>query len=1021
MNLFGRFFQFVVLLFVFGWTLGASPATCYKCKKGDTCKPPTCVCCGKDMPLEKSRTPQMVFFTFDDAVNTYVASFYRKLFDANRRNPNGCPISMTLFISHANTVYSLVREFYQKGFEIASHSVTHSHPNMNTFKTEAGKQKENLAKKARIPISEIQGWRSPFLEPMGDAQPNILQDLGYSYDATLTVSKGKQTEKAPVPFTLDYGWPYDCKINPCPKSAHRGFWEVPVVSVTDYLGEYECVYVDGCNNPPPDEESAYNFLWENFNSYYKTNKAPFGINMHAAWFYVPDRFRAMDRFIQDLLKLDDVYIVSVKQVIAWLKTPVPIGELKDFQPWSCANPRDRDAPKLHAKGHFANKATQHHTAENSVPKSEIAHTRYNAHAHGDSHRRTNAHSQHHSYVGHNSDTQQRSYSAYHTGNTRSNQTPSHQSFENSYLYQKMMKRKALREQSTTTTTTLPPPPVKPGRVDLGLSIPKPPLHLLEQTKQRQHVNSSPIYSWQPFLTRAVNRETKHQETDRKSHRETSSSFINRPSHGSHDTHHQHSHWESHHVPPKINVPRLPDTWSTSHGQNEGRIVLNAREFKNKESTTQKPISKFDNVYYVSNIEPVSNKANQTDLQSPVTTTKSPEKESFKFISPWNTENGRTESPVISSLNEWLETQQKQKHISSSQSKNNNILFQSSGFQFHNAETTTEKSVVEQSGTKDITAPPNTETLKESSCKQGVNCKMPECFCKTTKYPTDMSLADMPQIVYITVDGPLNFLTYSKMKTLFKENRQNPNGCRIGATFFANGRGTSYRLASMLNNDGIEIGLNGQQTTSYETSEGLQADIDQQSDHLRIYSGITDENIRGWRSSELSEQIMPYINVLRNKTLYDSSLVMKNKTGLDKNKPWPFTLDFGVGDCEGENCSSTDYAGIWEVPVIPMKTANGETCAYADKCREPKSTQETVDYLMKNFNSYYEKNKAPFGIHISRDWFYWYNNKNFAGLSEFVDTLLQKKDVYIVSVSNLLQWMKNPVSLSSTKSFASWGC
>ena len=97
----------------------------------------------------------------------------------------------------------------------------------------------------------------------------------------------------------------------------------------------------------------------------------------------------------------------------------------------------------------------------------------------------------------------------------------------------------------------------------------------------------------------------------------------------------------------------------------------------------------------------------------------------------------------------------------------------------------------------------------------------------------MSLVDIPQIVYITVDGPLNFLTYSKMKTLFTENRQNPNGCRIGATFFANGRGTSYRLASMLNNNGIEIGLNGQQTTSYETSEGLQADIDQQADHLRI--------------------------------------------------------------------------------------------------------------------------------------------------------------------------------------------
>lgn len=1021
MKLSRRIFQFVVLVSVLGWTFAASPSTCYKCKHGDTCKPPKCVCCGKDMPLEKSKTPQMVFFTFDDAVNTYVASFYRKLFDANRRNPNGCPISMTLFISHANTVYSLVREFYQKGFEIASHSVTHSHPSMDTFKTEAGKQKENLAKKARIPKSEIQGWRSPFLEPMGDAQPNILQELGYEYDATLTISRRKQSEHAPLPFTLDYGWPYDCKINPCPKSAHRGFWEVPVVSVTDYLGEYDCVYVDGCNNPPPDEESAYNFLWENFNSYYKTNRAPFGINMHAAWFYVPERLNAMDRFIQDLLKLDDVYIVSVKQVIAWLKSPTPLEELKDFQPWSCANPRDRDAPKLHAKGYFANDEPKRNMVRApSVPRPEIAHNVHGAHTHEQivhsvhtheqTHRRTNAHS---SYQPRDSHPLQRSHNVHHSANRHSNTAQSHQSLGNSYIYQRMLRRKALREKSRTTSTTLPPPPVRQNHADLSLSIPTPPKQLIQQTKPRQHLNASPIYTWQSFLTNVVNNEPMQQKAATKPDQGTPLGLINRSSH-SHNSHYQHGPSERHHqTPPKVHVPQLAGS------NNQERHQHKSRAYNYVETTTQQHYFSF----VQSNSNSIVPKVEKSNPVSPLTTTISPRSRdttsSLRFEGQLGDENRNENSPFISSVREWIETQKKQANAGSGQ-RQSNVLFQSAGFRSLNTEQTTQRSNVDQDTTMGpSTTPTSPQTVMESPCKQGVNCKLPECFCKTTKYPTFMNPKDIPQIVYITIDGPINFLTYSKMKTLFKENRQNPNGCRIGATFFANGRGTSYRLANILNNDGIEIGMNGQQTTPYESSEGLQADINQQSDYLRTYAGISEENIQGWRSPQLSEEMNSNINVLRNKTLYDSSLVLKNQTGLNEDKPWPFTLDFL--NCERENCSSKTSAGIWEVPIIPMKAQSDESCAYADKCRGPKTTQETVDYLMKNFNSYYERNRAPFGIHISRDWFYWYNNRNFAGLSDFIDKLLQKKDVYIVPVSKLLQWVKNPVSLSSVKSFASWSC
>lgn len=317
----------------------AMPGTCTRCAQSQKCNPPDCFCCREelDMPFSYSQLPQIVFFTFDDAVTAQVGRFYKKLFDSSRKNPNGCAISMTLFVSHANTKYDLVREFYERGMEIASHSVTHSAMNTTNFYTEAKTQKENLAKLAKIPIEDIKGWRSPFLKPAGDLQPDTLHKLGYLYDATLTFSKRSYREKPPSPFTLDFGWPYECQVKPCPRNRHPGFWEVPVVSLMDYKKQYDCVYVDGCLNAPPDEDAAYKFLWDNFYNYHSSSKMPFGINMHPSWFYYPDRLKAMDRFVRELVKMDDVYIVSVGKMIEWLKDPTPLSELKlnRFKPWSC--------------------------------------------------------------------------------------------------------------------------------------------------------------------------------------------------------------------------------------------------------------------------------------------------------------------------------------------------------------------------------------------------------------------------------------------------------------------------------------------------------------------------------------------------------------------------------------------------------------------------------------------------------------------------------------------------------------
>ena len=309
------------------------PEECGLCRRDPSCNPPECVCCDDAMTLARGQQPQIVFLTFDDAVGGQITPYYRRLFRPDRLNPNGCPISMTLFISHDNTNYDDVKEFFDKGMEVAVHSVSHSHLTPQTFAMEASDMKDNLVR-AGVPADKITGWRSPFLEVEGDTQFSNLSSLGFTYDATLTV--GARGRRFPKPFTLDHGWPFPCRVKDCPKGVHPRLWEVPVVELHASPSR-PCVYVDACPIPWNNKQAAYDLLWKNFVNYYEGNRAPMGLNMHAAWFYDSERLAAMDDFITKLTSFKDVYIVNISQMLDWMRHPTSLSELirGKLTTWNC--------------------------------------------------------------------------------------------------------------------------------------------------------------------------------------------------------------------------------------------------------------------------------------------------------------------------------------------------------------------------------------------------------------------------------------------------------------------------------------------------------------------------------------------------------------------------------------------------------------------------------------------------------------------------------------------------------------
>ena len=110
-------------------------------------------------------------------------------------------------------------------------------------------------------------------------------------------------------------------------------------------------------------ERVYNMLMKNFNREYlgeedadlgifiQGNKAPWGLYMHAAWFFGNDwHYQGYKMFIQEITnntKYPDVFIVPVEAGIKYMQSPMPLEVIinqgqKDTTPFGCTAINNQD-------------------------------------------------------------------------------------------------------------------------------------------------------------------------------------------------------------------------------------------------------------------------------------------------------------------------------------------------------------------------------------------------------------------------------------------------------------------------------------------------------------------------------------------------------------------------------------------------------------------------------------------------------------------------------------------------------
>jgi len=253
----------------------------------------------------------------------------QRILDFGHKNRNGCNIRTTWFISWEYTVCDLVQQYASRGQELGDHTVNHI---SNSAIDEIAPAVDNAARCGQVPKETIKGYRPPNLAACSytyDALVDLKFDyinnnMDSNYDAGNTFPGGKLW-----PYTMNAGAGGDCLEFCDPQGWYPGLWSIPMNSISDNSGT-----VTGMMDPPVSGQALDDMYTSNFMRNYNGNRSPFGIWLHPAWLIGDDsRVAWLNSFLTKILAMDDVWVVSGQDVIAYMKNPVSAGETN--VPFSC--------------------------------------------------------------------------------------------------------------------------------------------------------------------------------------------------------------------------------------------------------------------------------------------------------------------------------------------------------------------------------------------------------------------------------------------------------------------------------------------------------------------------------------------------------------------------------------------------------------------------------------------------------------------------------------------------------------
>ena len=185
--------------------------------------------------------------------------------------------------------------------------------------------------------------------------------------------------------------------------------------------------------------------------------------------------------------------------------------------------------------------------------------------------------------------------------------------------------------------------------------------------------------------------------------------------------------------------------------------------------------------------------------------------------------------------------------------------------------------------------------------------------------------------------------------------------------------------------------------------------------LQAWADIPAKYTVGYRT------LVPSANAIE--ALFQSNFIYDASMPTNGPLYWPFTYDYKSPLCTFPAvCLNNSYPGLWELPEIDYKQKDGTPCIEINACVYPAPTTEEgwFELLMDNFENHYYGNRAPFEVHATPAWYFMTGNP-LQAFNTFLDKIQSLPEVYIVTQSQMLAWVRSPTPLSKVKAFQPWQC
>ena len=183
-----------------------------------------------------------------------------------------------------------------------------------------------LSELSGIPKEKIAGFRAPYLKYNGQGF-QVVFDQHFLYDSSVTdiaagLSKGSRGRL--WPYTLDYGIAQKCFTGICPEKNYPGLFEIPIYAMLSKNSAPVAM------DPEGGEGRIFELWQENFYQHRQGNHSPFGIYLHGAWLKNDSHRAALERFLEWVQQQDDVWFVTMQDILGYMRHPVPARRMEDF-------------------------------------------------------------------------------------------------------------------------------------------------------------------------------------------------------------------------------------------------------------------------------------------------------------------------------------------------------------------------------------------------------------------------------------------------------------------------------------------------------------------------------------------------------------------------------------------------------------------------------------------------------------------------------------------------------------------